>query len=59
MSKINTKLGNDRPGMIDYMIWPWFERRPVIQLTHPGAVDYAKLGENTKAIVRLEKIRQN
>ncbi|OXA56544.1 glutathione S-transferase omega-1 [Folsomia candida] len=27
--------GNDHPGMADYMIWPWFERRPVIQLQHP------------------------
>jgi len=24
--------GRDTPGMLDYMIWPWFERLPVIKL---------------------------
>jgi len=27
--------GRDAPGMLDYMIWPWFERLPVIKLFTP------------------------
>jgi len=47
-------LGNDRPGMIDYMIWPWFERRPVVELTHPDAADYSQLKEKTTDVVSYE-----
>ena len=30
---------NAKPGMIDYMIWPWFERMDVISLLLPHIAD--------------------
>ena len=27
--------GNDNPGMLDYMIWPWMERIDVISMVFP------------------------
>ena len=24
--------GNENPGMLDYMIWPWFERAEIVPL---------------------------
>ena len=27
--------GTDYPGMLDYMIWPWFERLGVVDFFHP------------------------
>jgi len=38
LEKRGTKFfdGAEAPGMLDYMIWPWFERRPVIPLQHPS-----------------------
>ncbi|XP_021964953.1 pyrimidodiazepine synthase [Folsomia candida] len=33
--------GNDAPGMLDYMIWPWIERVPVMKLsTDPDIFDF-------------------
>ena len=32
----------DEPGMVDYMIWPWMERMPLIKLNMPDAIDYEK-----------------
>lgn len=26
--------GGEKPGMLDYMIWPWFERMPIRKATH-------------------------
>ena len=37
-AKLNGKFyfgGNEVPGMLDYMIWPWFERLAVVDLFHP------------------------
>ena len=37
-AKLNDKMyfsGTDTPGMLDYMIWPWFERLAVVDLFHP------------------------
>lgn len=31
----------DKPGMLDYMIWPWFERIPALPLTSEGVVKVA------------------
>ena len=35
----NTKffLGNERPGLVDYMIWPWFERLEGMTKLRPGS----------------------
>jgi glutathione S-transferase len=32
--------GNEKPGMVDFMIWPWFERKPIYKLYYPSAYDY-------------------
>ncbi|MCL4146483.1 UNVERIFIED_CONTAM: hypothetical protein GTU68_057877 [Idotea baltica] len=32
----------DRPGMLDYCIFPWFERFPVAEATFPGMVAFPK-----------------
>ncbi|XP_045129964.1 pyrimidodiazepine synthase-like isoform X2 [Portunus trituberculatus] len=43
LAKRNTKLyGGDKPGMLDYMIWPWMERLPVVE----KFCDQAVLTEN-------------
>jgi len=31
--------GNSEPGMVDYMIWPWFEQFPLIKLYYPSIFD--------------------
>ena len=31
--------GGKRPGMLDYMIWPWFERLPVLPLLRQDIED--------------------
>ena len=36
--KLHEKLyfnGNSGPGMLDYMIWPWFERLAIVEMFHP------------------------
>ena len=35
-------FGGDRPGMLDYMIWPWVERLPVLAIMSQGLVDIPK-----------------
>lgn len=32
--------GSEKPGMLDYMIWPWFERIPAIKKKMPDLFDY-------------------
>jgi glutathione S-transferase len=34
--------GNGKPGMMDYMLWPWMERKPVLQMYYPNSYDYTK-----------------
>jgi len=47
--------GSTQPGMLDYMIWPWFERIPLLKVYFPTLYDYeaAKLQNPS-----LEKWRQ-
>jgi len=26
--------------MVDFMMWPWFERRPLTKMFHPTAINY-------------------
>jgi glutathione S-transferase len=47
--------GADKPGMLDYMIWPWVERLPIFKLTLPAAYDYDAA---KKQHPKLEKWRQ-
>ena len=28
----------DKPGMLDYMIWPWFERMPMLPVLTQGVI---------------------
>jgi pyrimidodiazepine synthase len=43
LSKRGTPFfGGDRPGMLDYMIWPWVERLPVLAIMSQGLVDIPK-----------------
>ena len=30
-------FGNKRPGLMDYMIWPWFERMDTLERVKPAA----------------------
>ncbi|XP_069111865.1 glutathione S-transferase omega-1-like [Argopecten irradians] len=30
-------FGGDQPSMLDFMLWPWFERLPIISKMMPGA----------------------
>jgi len=47
--------GNEAPGMLDYMFWPWMERIPVLKLALPDALDYEAQKVKNAA---LEKWRQ-
>lgn len=42
LSRRNTKFfgGDNEPGMLDYMIWPWFERFPTLKVLFPNLYDY-------------------
>lgn len=31
-------FGGEQPGMLDYMMWPWFERFPVLTIMYPNLV---------------------
>ena len=31
----------DKPGMLDYMIWPWFERMPMLPIVSQGVISVA------------------
>lgn len=31
-------LGNQYPGMVDYMIWPWMERLPSLPVLTGGVI---------------------
>lgn len=43
-------LGGQRPGLVDYMIWPWLERLPVLaELAGP---DYALPGDKCARIIK-------
>ncbi|XP_037722169.1 pyrimidodiazepine synthase [Drosophila subpulchrella] len=33
-------FGGDKPGFVDYMIWPWFERLSVIEFTLPEEYNF-------------------
>ncbi|CAL8123723.1 unnamed protein product [Orchesella dallaii] len=52
LEKRGTKFfsGDERPGMLDYMIWPWFERRPVIPMFFPDAANWDEIRQNSAAI---------
>lgn len=47
-------FGGDSPGMLDYMIWPWFERLPAIKNKLPQLFDYeeAKL-QNPNLVYKI------
>jgi glutathione S-transferase len=47
--------GNEAPGMLDYMLWPWMERIPVLKIALPSALDYEAQKTQNSA---LEKWRQ-
>jgi len=47
--------GNDGPGMVDFMIWPWFERRPVIEVFYPDAVNYNRTSQTLATWIDLMK----
>ncbi|XP_067128597.1 pyrimidodiazepine synthase-like [Centruroides vittatus] len=36
----STFFGGDKPGILDYMIWPWFERIPVAQALNPSLSEF-------------------
>jgi len=42
--------GNERPGMLDYMIWPWFERRPVLPKFYSDFTGWEEVKQNSIAI---------
>lgn len=60
LDKRGTKFfaGNDRPGMLDLMIWPWFERRAVLPLQHPQ-VDFNSLSQQSGTIVSIFLVSYN
>lgn len=33
----------EKPGMLDYMIWPWMERLPALRILSDGAFDFPKV----------------
>lgn len=47
--------GNDAPGMLDYMFWPWMERIPTLKILYPKLYDFDAARERNNA---LEKWRQ-
>jgi len=50
-----TFFGGELPGMVDYMIWPWIERLPIMKSFFPDLNDY----ENAKKEnPKLEQWRQ-
>lgn len=44
--------------MLDYMIWPWFERRPVISMFFPDAANWEDIKKNTATIVSFKLFAQ-
>jgi len=51
--------GNDAPGMLDYMIWPWIERIPVLKLAKPDALDYEEQKAKNPAIEKWRQAMKN
>ena len=40
---------------VDFMIWPWFERRPVIEVFYPNAVNYTQTSQTLTTWIELMK----
>jgi len=34
--------GSEKPGYVDYAIWPFIERLPILKVLFPGAIDFAE-----------------
>ncbi|EDV96329.1 pyrimidodiazepine synthase [Drosophila grimshawi] len=56
-------FGGEQIGMVDYMIWPWFERFPALKLVLPEKYEldkdrYAKLLEWIELVAQDEAIKQ-
>jgi hypothetical protein len=47
--------GSEGPGMVDFMIWPWFERRPVIEVFYPTAANYTQTSQTLSSWIELMK----
>ena len=50
-------------GMIDYMIWPWFERLPMLHTlsadAHPNLTNWFNLMQNDPAIKEIMISKEN
>jgi len=44
-------VGNDKPGMLDYMIWPWIERLGMFKPIIPDFDFEAAKRENPKLVI--------
>jgi len=47
--------GNDKPGMVDYMIWPWFERFPIQDLFWGDCFNFEEAKSPLKLLNAWEK----
>jgi len=47
-------LGSE-PGLLDYAIWPWFERIPVLKLLYPKLYDVEATKLQNPTLVRNSK----
>ncbi|XP_055914905.1 pyrimidodiazepine synthase-like [Eupeodes corollae] len=50
-------FGGDKPGWVDYMIWPWFERLAMVKYVYGEShdLDYAKLKNLAKWIELMKE----
>ncbi|XP_030570778.1 pyrimidodiazepine synthase isoform X1 [Drosophila novamexicana] len=56
-------FGGQQIGMVDYMIWPWFERFPALKFVHADKYEldktrYAKLLQWVELVAQDEAIKQ-
>lgn len=48
-------FGGGKPGMIDYMIWPWFERFENLKTLTNNELDKERFPKILKWVARMEK----
>jgi len=49
-------FSGSEPGLLDYAIWPWFERLPVLKLTFPGLYDFETAKTRNPSLEKWRKL---
>ena len=61
LAKLGTNFfhGNDNPGMLDYFLWPWFERVDLFGRVFPGEnLEFSAQAKYSKLLAWMERMSE-